>query len=107
MIDAPTQALRHGSPTTLRDGLLTMLRDGELKWMQDRRDLLVAMAPYHDCARRLELDPATFFASVATEAPMPLADIVRMFGERSDVTPAAFGFRLVTTPDGAAYEWTG
>lgn len=107
MIDAPTQALRHNSPGALRDGLLAMLRDGELRWLQDRRDLLVAMAPYHDCARRLELDPATFFASVATDAPMPLADIVRMFGERSDVTPATFGFRLVMTPDGATYEWTG
>jgi hypothetical protein len=107
MIDAPTQALRHSSPTALRAGLLTMLRDGELKWLKDRRDLLVAMAPYHDCARRLDLDPATFFASVATEAPMPLADIVRLFGERSDVTPTAFGFRLVMTSDGATYEWTG
>lgn len=107
MIDAPTQALRHGSPGTLRDGLLAMLRDGELEWLKDRRDLLVEMAPYHDCARRLELDPAAFFASVASEAPMPLADIVRMFGDRSDVTPAAFGFKLVMTPDGATYEWTG
>jgi len=107
VIDAATQALRRSSPETLRAGLLAMLRDDELQWLADRRDLLVAMAPYHDCARRLELDPASFFASVATEAPMALGDIVRMFGERSDVTPAAFGFRLVMTPEGATYEWTG
>ena len=59
----------------LKSGLLRLLHDGELRWLQDRRDLLVAMAPYHDCARRLELDPA------------------------------AFGFRLVMSPEGATYEW--
>jgi len=105
VIDAATDALRRGSREVLKSGLLRLLHDGELQWLQDRRDLLVAMAPYHDCARRLELDPAAFFGAVADEAPMPLADIVRRFGERSDVTPAAFGFRLVMSPEGATYEW--
>jgi hypothetical protein len=76
-----------------------------LQWLQDRRDLLVALAPYHDCARRLELDPAAFFGAVADEGPLALGDIVRSFGERSDVTPAAFGYRLVMSPEGATYEW--
>jgi hypothetical protein len=104
--DGATDALRRGSPDALKAGLLRLLDDGELQWLQDRRDLLVAMAPYYDCARRLELDPAAFFAAVADEAPTPLADIVRSFGERLDVTPAAFGFRLVMSPEGATYEWT-
>jgi hypothetical protein len=105
VIDAATDALRRGSPDALKAGLLRVLHDGELQWLQDRRDLLVAMAPYYDCARRLELDPAAFFGAVADEAPLALADIVRSFGERGDVTPAAFGFRLVMSPEGATYEW--
>ena len=36
---------------------------------------------------------------------MALADIVRSFGSRSDVTPEAFGFRLVMSAEGATYEW--
>jgi hypothetical protein len=105
VIDAATDALWRSSPDALKAGLLRLLNDGELQWLQDRRDLLVAMAPYYDCARRLELDPPGFFAAVADEAPRALADIVRSFGERSDVTPAAFGFRLVMSPEGATYEW--
>jgi len=106
VIDGATDALRRGSPDALKAGLLRLLDEGELQWLQDRRDLLVGMAPYYDCARRLQLDPATFFAAVAEEAPLSLADIVRSFGERLDVTPAAFGFRLVMSPGGATYEWT-
>jgi hypothetical protein len=106
VIDGATDALRRGSPDTLKARLLRLLDDGELQWLQDRRDLLVAMAPYYDCARRLQLDPAAFFATVAAEGPLPLADIVRNFGERLDVTPRAFGFRLVMSPEGATYEWT-
>jgi hypothetical protein len=105
VIDAATDALRRNSPAVLRAGLLRLLDEGELQWLQDRRDLLVAMAPYYDCARRLELDPAAFFAAVAENGPIALADIVRSFGEHADVTPAAFGFRLVMSPDGATYEW--
>jgi hypothetical protein len=105
VIDGATDALRRGSPDALKQGLLRLLNDGELQWLQDRRDLLVAMAPYHDCARRLELDPATFFGAVADEGPLALADLVRSFGERSDVTPSAFGFKLAMTPEGATYEW--
>jgi hypothetical protein len=106
VIDGVTDALRRGSREALKSSLLRLLQDGELEWLQDRRDLFVAMAPYYDCARRLELDPTAFFAAVADEAPTPLADIVRSFGERLDITPAAFGFRLVMSPEGATYEWT-
>ena len=106
MIEAATDALRRNSPDALRAGLIRLLEDGELRWLQDRRDLLVAMAPFYDCARRLELDPAAFFAAVADAGPLALAELVRGFGERSDVTPAAFGYRLVMSPEGARYEWT-
>ena len=105
VIEGATDALRRGSRDVLRTALLQLLRDGELQWLKDRRDLFVAMAPYHDCARRLELDPAAFFTTVADEGPLSLAHMVRMFGARTDVTPAAFGFRLVMRTEGATYEW--
>jgi hypothetical protein len=106
MIDGPvTEALRLQSPDALRAGLLRLLIDGEHDWLKDWRDLMVAMAPYHDCATRLGLDPAAFFDDVAREAPQALADTVRTFGQRTDITPSAFGFTLTTSQDGMAYEW--
>ena len=105
MIDEPpTEALRLRSPDALRGALLSLLREGEQDWLQDDRDLMVAMAPYHDCATRLGLDPARLFDDVAREAPQALADTVRTFGQRTDITPSAFGFSLTTSEDGTAYE---
>jgi hypothetical protein len=88
----PTEALRLQSADLLRDGLLRLLVNGEEQWLKDRRDLLVAMAPYHDCATRLGLDPARFFDEVSRESPHTLAGTVRTFGQRTDITPSAFGF---------------
>jgi hypothetical protein len=101
----PTEALRLGSADVLRDRLVRMLVEGEEEWLKDWRDLLVAMAPYHDCATRLRLDPARLFDDVSSDAPPALADVVRSFGRRTDVTPSAFGFELTELPEGPAYEW--
>lgn len=106
MIDAPvTEALKLQSPDALRAALLRLLTDGESDWLKDWRDLMVAMAPYHDCATRLGLDPAALFDDVARQGPQALAGIVRTFGQRTDITPSAFGFTLTTSQDGIAYEW--
>jgi hypothetical protein len=101
----PTEALRLQSADLLRDGLLRLLVTGEEQWLKDWRDLLVAMAPYHDCAARIGLDPVRFFDEVSREAPPTLARTVRTFGERTDITPSAFGFTLTTSREGLAYEW--
>jgi hypothetical protein len=106
MIDGPvTEALRLRSPDALRAALLRLLVEGEHEWVKDWRDLMVAMAPYHDCATRLGLDPAVLFDDVAREAPQALADSVRTFGRRTDITASAFGYTLTTSPAGMAYEW--
>ena len=106
MIDGPpTEALRLRSPDALRDGLRRLLVDGEQQWLPDSRDLMVAMAPYHDCATRLGLDRVQVFDDAAREAAQGVAETVRSFGRRTDITPSAFGFTLTTTQAGPAYEW--
>jgi hypothetical protein len=101
----PTEALRLQSADVLRDGLLRLLVTGEEQWLKDSRDLLMAMAPYHDCASRIGLDPGRFFAEVSREAPPTLAGTVLTFGHRTDITPSAFGFTVTTSREGPAYEW--
>src|SRR3954467_5791402 len=104
--DGATEALRTRSPDALLAGLHRLLTEHEQTWLLDWRDLLVALAPYHDCARRLGLDPATVFDTAATAGPPSLADHVRTFGRRTDITPRAFAFTVVDTPDGPAYRAT-
>ena|ERR1700744_2486002 len=105
MLEIPTGALRSNSIDALRAGLLKTLTAGQRTWQQDSRDLMVALAPFHDCAARLGADPAKFFADVADNAPPGLADLVRTFGARTDITPAAFGFTVRQTPAGPEYAW--
>src|SRR5688500_3806362 len=90
-----SQALRARSPDLLRQALRSDLRDGEADWLKDTRDLMVALAPYHDCARRLGLDVATTFRDAADAGLERLRHVVAEFGARNDVTPEAFGFAVV------------
>jgi hypothetical protein len=101
-----TEALRLASPDVWRRSLLATLRDHEEDWVRDYRDLLVTIAPYHDCARRLGLDVEEAFGSVAEEGPERLRDTVARFGARTDVTPSTFGFELREEPGGLAYAIT-
>ena len=98
-----TEALRRDSPALLRAGILQMLGADRARWSADTRDLLVALAPYYDCAGRLGVDPCALFEQVAEAGPPELTDAVRDFGRRNDVTLAAFGWTVVETPDGPRY----
>jgi hypothetical protein len=74
--------------------------------VRDWRDLLIAPAPLHDCARRLGLDPASVFDEAATHGPATVAQHVKRFGAHTDVTPASFGFRLdEDAPGGPSYRF--
>lgn len=64
---------------------------------------MVALAPYHDCARRLGLDPAKQFRDAAAAGPPSLRGVVQTFGERQDVTLAAFDYSLADGPEGLSY----
>ena len=69
----------------------------------DWRDILVALAPYHHCARRLGIDPRGLFETASAGMPFDLQEIVRTFAQRSDVTLDAFGWTLTTSSDGPCY----
>jgi hypothetical protein len=90
----------------LRAELDGLLRDQADVWRLDPRDLMIALAPLHDCARRLGADPEELFAAAADHAPAGLEGVVRDFGARRDITLAAFGFRLdEEAPGGPAYRF--
>jgi hypothetical protein len=105
MDEGPTRALRAHSRDLLGAGLAELLKDGEAQWAADQRDLMIVLAPYYDCAKRLGLDPASFFDEAAHAAPRSLQGAVSSFGRRDDVTPEAFGFAVVDDADGPRYVW--
>lgn len=102
-LDVATRALRTRSAELLREevGRTVAAYDG-----RDDRDLMVSLAPLHDCARRIGLDPVTLFEEAATGAAPDVAVLLRHFGRRTDITPEAFGFALVAVAEGPAYAWT-
>lgn len=100
-----TKALREDSPDVLRSGLAQFLRETQTRSSDDLRDLMVALAPFHDCSRRLGLDAPAVFDQAAAAGPSSLASAVREFGRRADITPDAFGFAVEDTPAGAEYRW--
>src|SRR4051812_41305439 len=94
-----TQALRSGSVEALRAELLRLLVAG---WDLDLRDLLVGLAPYHDCAARLGVDPAALFAEVSAAGPPELRDAVRGFGSAPTSGPRNGVSPWSTRPTGRA-----
>jgi hypothetical protein len=101
-----SEALRARSAELLHERLVSDLVDGEQQWLQDPRDLMVALAPFHDCAQRLGLDPTIAFREAAENGPESLRDVVTAFGERRDVTPVAFGYVVAEGPKGPSYQRT-
>jgi hypothetical protein len=99
-----SDALRAKSAELLHERLVCDLHEGEQEWLRDDRDLMVALAPFHHCARRLGLDVSVAFREAAGKGPESLREVVTAFGERRDVTLAAFGYVLVEGPKGASYQ---
>ena len=99
----PTRVARSGNPGALTSGLLDLLSVHEAEYLQDPRELMLMLAPYHHCARWLGEDPGELFDTVASGAPATLRDAVRTFGRRDDIEPEKFGFAVVETADGPEY----
>jgi len=106
-LDEVTQLLRTGDPSRVEADLVELLLTGEEEWVKDDRDLMMALAPHHDCARRLGADVAALFRRAAAAGPASLRGVVVEFGRRTDVTPEAFGFCVDQTPEGPSYRSAG
>jgi hypothetical protein len=99
-----TEALRSGSPERLEASIRDLLTDPEYAQLrEDSRDLMVALAPLHDCARRLGLDPVTVFDAAADGASAEIATLAREFGRRTDISEHSFGFMVEDTDEGPEY----
>jgi hypothetical protein len=105
-LDHVTQLLRTGDPRLVEADLVDLLVTGEEEWVKDERDLMMALAPHHDCARRLGADVAALFKRAAAAGPAGLRELVEAFGRRRDVSPRAFGFSVEETPEGLRYRST-
>jgi hypothetical protein len=66
----------------------------------DPRDVMVGLAPLHVAASRVAGSATRIFDSAAEQAPASLADVLRVFGRRNDVTLETFGWKEVDTPNG-------
>jgi hypothetical protein len=101
---AATDALRSRSPEKLDASIRDLLSGPENATLrEDSRDLMVALAPLHDCARRLGLDPAAVFDAAAEGAPPAMAELAREFGRRTDISEHSFAFMVEDTDDGPEY----
>ena len=99
-----TEALRSGSPERLVASIHALLTDPEeAQLREDSRDLMVALAPLHDCARRLGLDPVTVFDAAAEGTSPEMADLAREFGRRTDINEHSFAFLVEDTEEGPEY----
>jgi len=99
----PTRVVRSGNPGALISELLDLLATHEDEWLADVRGMMATLAPYHDCARWLEVSPGEIFETAASGGPTALADLVRAFGHRDDISPAKFGFVVEFEPEGPRY----
>lgn len=99
----PTTALRERSPGRLREDLERLMAAYERDIERDPRDVLVGLAAYVDCARRLGIDPVELFDTTSARRSPRMRELSTTFVRRDDVTLEAFGWRLEDRPDGPCY----
>jgi hypothetical protein len=102
----PSEALRSGSTDRLKADLVRYLVASAWRVSVDYRDVLVDLAPYFDCAQRLNIDPVALFDEAAMDFEDDVRELVRTFARRSDISLRAFGWQLVDAPDGSCYRPT-
>jgi hypothetical protein len=100
---AATLSVRENSRSRLLSGLVgTAIANYEIP---DKRNVEVALAIFHHCTRRLELDPAQIFAEAASFAAEEIGRRMRDFGMRTDITLQKYGWREFITPKGVRYRF--
>jgi hypothetical protein len=96
----PTVALRERSTRRLQDALLATAL-AQLGQQSDTRDVMIGLAVHHIVAQQIGADPSVVFEKTAGRLPDgPMPGLLRSFGARPDITPEAFGWQLVQTPNG-------
>ncbi|GAA2115915.1 hypothetical protein [Actinomadura alba] len=99
-----TIALREGSADLLHRGLLATGLSVCLR-SEDDRDTMVSLALPCVVAQHLDMAPVEVFAEIADRVPdARVAELLRRFGARSDVTLRAFGWEMVMTPGGLDFQ---
>lgn len=102
---AATLAVREGDPDRLRLGLIgNAIANTHIP---PSRNVDAALAVFYHCARKLEVDPAGLFNEAAQFAAEEMAERLRAFGRRAEVTLKQFGWREIKTSEGVRYkfEW--
>lgn len=100
---SPSLALRSADPGLLRSGLLAAAITAAVT-SRDDRDVMVGLATHVDAAQRLGVPVGPTFDAVALLlGSNHIADLLRTFGARRDVTLAAFKWEMVELPDGPDY----
>lgn len=118
LVDAlATNALRAGTRADLEAAFDAWLAGeiddaaGRGRYGWDPREAMMDLAPFVDCARRLDLDPVAVLGARADEVvaagavPEPLAAVIHSFLRRTDVTPEVFGWSVVELDGGPAYRF--
>lgn len=80
-------ALRTQSAERLGVELNRYMVASELDVESDWRDVLVGLAPYYDCAKRLGIDPVKVFERASKDLNELTRELTRAFAGRSDITP--------------------
>jgi len=100
---AATLSVRENSASRLLSGLVgAAIANYEIP---EKRNVEVALAIFHHCAHRLELDPAEIFVEASAFAAEEIGGRMRAFGERTDITLQKYGWREFTTPRGVRYRF--
>jgi hypothetical protein len=101
--DDASDALATGSV----DGLIAGLRRCLIDHMgfPDERDVMLDFAPFYDAARRLRSEPQEVFDVASDGLAADVHDLARRFARRTEVTLAAFGWRLTDEGDGLRYRF--
>jgi hypothetical protein len=73
---------------------------------EDWRDVLIDLAPFLDCAKRIDVDAVGLFDDASVGLPDDVRRIAERFARRTDVTLEAFGWTLAMTKDGPCYQPT-
>lgn len=102
---AATLAVRNGDGDWLRLGLIGNVIANTP--VPPHRNVDAALVVFYHCAGKLELEAQILFDDAAQFAIDDLAERLKEFGRRTDVTLKAFGWREIKSPEGIRFkfEW--